>query len=360
MREAVVLWLCLAASASEPPAEWTSRLGISTFVGECEEARGLASWWRWLLALARGRHAVRSAQCEAREATCGEGEHVTGLQVRYARVEKGDRDLYDFRPRCGRVWQPWLGLKFEAERADHLQEEAALCTEGRLVSGVQVMRGRVERADRDYYNFKLRCGDTWQLQPLGLAFDGWAETKSATCRPGQSVRGIRVHRGFRDWGDVDTYEFQLLCASVAGGVDALGGHRPTRTPTAADRGFEEDHIGLNAYGESLSGDGAPGLKDMHLNSAAHASKHRVAGKHAEPSAGGVQGSGQRADAPYQPSNRRGTASATTTSRDVPKDRTTNGRSSTFGARAAEAEEILKELRAQKHSSKQKSAAHMEL
>ena len=172
---------------------------------------------------------------------CDDGYWVTGLQVRYARLEAGDRDMYDFRPRCGAAWQAWLGMRFPAtDAADHTQIEAAVCQGMGSVTGVQVMRGRNERRDWDYYNFKLRCGRQWSGQPLGLAFDGLRETRSATCPAGavrplirpppflhsvhssalrcssQAVAGLRVHRGFQDWGDVDTYEFQLYCADGGG------------------------------------------------------------------------------------------------------------------------------------------------
>ena len=38
------------------------------------------------------------------------GVHAASLtwQVRFARLERGDRDLYDFRPRCGIAWREWL------------------------------------------------------------------------------------------------------------------------------------------------------------------------------------------------------------------------------------------------------------
>ena len=132
---------------------------------------------------------------------------MTGLQVRYGRLEHGDRDLYDFRPRCGESWQPWLGMKFPKEgEADRLQVEAGVCTAGASVTGIQVMRGRDEWADTDYFNFRLRCAKSWLEQPLGLAFNGLRETRSATCPSGAAIAGLRVHRGFQDWGDMDTYE----------------------------------------------------------------------------------------------------------------------------------------------------------
>ena len=60
------------------------------------------------------------------------------------------------------------------------------------------------------YTFKLRCDKQWR-DVHGLSFEALRETRSATCPHGRSVSGIRVHRGFQDWGSVDTYEFQLQC-----------------------------------------------------------------------------------------------------------------------------------------------------
>jgi len=70
----------------------------------------------------------------------------------------------------------------------------------------------LRHGDKDYYGFKLRCA---QWQPLlGLEYEGHQETKVATCPKGHVMRGLRVHRGFLDWGDRDSYEFQLLCESA--------------------------------------------------------------------------------------------------------------------------------------------------
>ena len=42
------------------------------------------------------------------------------------------------------------------------------------------------------------------------------------------MRGLRVHRGFLDWGDRDSYEFQLLCESAeAATLPTQGGARTT-------------------------------------------------------------------------------------------------------------------------------------
>ena len=185
---------------------WTDRLGLR-FRDDCQENTGVGGIFLWIWSWARRQGQQRSGHCESREMRCGAGSKMTGLQVRYGRMEHGDRDLYDFRPRCGESWQPWLGMKFPREgEADRLQVEAGVCTAGASVTGIQVMRGRDEWADTDYFNFRLRCAKSWLEQPLGLAFNGLRETRSATCPSGAAIAGLRVHRGFQDWGDMDTYE----------------------------------------------------------------------------------------------------------------------------------------------------------
>lgn len=206
---------------SAADGSWTDRLGLR-FRDDCQEdvgLHGLAVWiWSWVT---RGGQ-QRSGHCESKEMRCAAGSKLTALQVRYGRIEKSDRDLYDFRPRCGFSWAPWLGMKFPAEHeADRTEEEGAICSGGQSVTGIQVMRGRNEWLDQDYFNFRLRCGKSWLEQPLGLGFDGLRETRSATCPSGSAIAGLRVHRGFQDWGDFDTYEFQLYCTD--GGTRRGGG-----------------------------------------------------------------------------------------------------------------------------------------
>lgn len=125
------------------------------------------------------------------------------------------------------------------DNPDHEEKEAGICPGGTSVTGVQVMRGRNGRRDADYFNFKLRCGKQWASMPLGLAFDGLRETRSATCPSGASLAGLRVHRGFQDWGDLDTYEFQLFCTSPPGRASVGNG-----VSHAGASGYaEEDHGG---------------------------------------------------------------------------------------------------------------------
>ena len=68
---------------------------------------------------------------------------------------------------------------------------------------------------------RLRCGlgisAEW-TEFVNLPYENrlFRETRSVTCKRGMVATGLRVYRGFQNWGDLDTYEFQLYCApSVA-------------------------------------------------------------------------------------------------------------------------------------------------
>ena len=186
---------------------WTSRLGMS-FSDECQEHAGLQAILVWAGRLFTGdKERTRSAHCETRQSSCPAGLAVTGLAVRSGHMRRGgSRELYDFALRCGPEYlTEWMGLRFDTRASDH---GAAVCPEHEHLSGVQVMRGRGE--GRDTYNFKLRCGKEWRAL-VGLPVQSARETRSATCARGSHVVGVRVHRGFQDWGAVDTYEFQLRC-----------------------------------------------------------------------------------------------------------------------------------------------------
>ena len=63
-------------------------------IGLCLGFGGLLAWaWSWITGR-RGQQ--RSGNCESKEMRCPGGLKITGLQVRYSRVEIGDRDYYDF------------------------------------------------------------------------------------------------------------------------------------------------------------------------------------------------------------------------------------------------------------------------
>ena len=136
------------------------------------------------------------------------GVAATGLVVRSGHMNKGgSRELYDFKLHCGEqgALTGWAGLRFDTKATAH---GAGVCPEEENLSGVQVLRGRGD--GHDYYTFKLRCGRAWR-KVVGLPFDALRETRSATCSKNSHVIGVRVHRGFQDWGSIDTYEFQLKC-----------------------------------------------------------------------------------------------------------------------------------------------------
>lgn len=191
---------------------WTQKLGL-TFSDDCQESTGLMALYAWAESWLSGRRGrQRTANCESRETACPAGLAATGMQVKFGHMRKGgNRELYDFRLRCGRSWQSsWLGLRFDVMRQEDVAAE--ICADGTDLTGVQVMHGRSSGASsRDYYTFKLRCARQWHERALGLPFDALKETRSATCPHGRSVSGVRVHRGYQDFGSIDTYEFQLQC-----------------------------------------------------------------------------------------------------------------------------------------------------
>eukprot|EP00316_Scyphosphaera_apsteinii_P005956 CAMPEP_0119319322 /NCGR_PEP_ID=MMETSP1333-20130426/49096_1 /TAXON_ID=418940 /ORGANISM="Scyphosphaera apsteinii, Strain RCC1455" /LENGTH=276 /DNA_ID=CAMNT_0007325701 /DNA_START=33 /DNA_END=863 /DNA_ORIENTATION=+ len=212
----LILFSLLAQSNTNALAQdgWTERLGLR-FKHDCQEEEGIRSWLAWAMSWLAGRKGQRSdSHCESKEQLCSMGE-LTGLRVRNAAGEVGgsDRDFYDFDLQCGRAWTGWLGMRLDSSMTGHVQTETALCRPGLVVTGVQVLRGRDNHKDRDYLNFRLKCGSEWG-SPLGLAFDHLRETRQATCPRGFHADGVRVHRGFQDWGDLDTYEFQLHCSSA--------------------------------------------------------------------------------------------------------------------------------------------------
>ena len=150
MTRAAVLLLALAAPASCAYLDdwglggWTDRLGLS-FSDDCQENSGLAALFAWAESWLSGRGGQqRSAHCETKESACPAGVAVTGLQVKGGHVKKsGNRELYDFRLRCGSGWQHgWLGLRFDVRGGRESERGAGVCPEGSDLTGVQVMRGR--------------------------------------------------------------------------------------------------------------------------------------------------------------------------------------------------------------------------
>ena len=223
---ALALLLSPCSSFTDEALGWTDRLGL-TFTDECQEHKGLIAVFHWLGNFFSGNtQKVASGHCETREVACPPGLTVTGLGVKSGHLRRGgSRELYDFRLACGRPAQltDWLGLRFDLgsspeeqgagvcpDKAAAAEQQAADGEDAAVsdVTGVQVARGRSDT--RDYYHFKLRCGKLWR-EVVGLPFERLRETRSATCPRHTYVTGVRVHRGFQDWGSLDTYEFQLKC-----------------------------------------------------------------------------------------------------------------------------------------------------
>jgi hypothetical protein len=117
------------------------------------------------------------------------------------RTRQEDRDLYDFKLKCGNRWTSWSGLWFKSEVEDKEWE----CPSKMYVTGMEVKRGRREFGDRDTYDFKLQCSGVWQSY-LGMKYHGHQEEKRQECPNGEGTSGLKVFRGFVEWGDKD------LCA----------------------------------------------------------------------------------------------------------------------------------------------------
>ena len=131
--------------------------------------------------------------CESKEMRCPADTSVTALQVHFGRDERYDRDFYDFKLRCGTRWQRYLGLRFESP--DKEQEESVLCPGIKPASGIQVLRGRQKHGDKDYYGFKLRCA-ALSHQRAGLTGLEAAPRRDArTARQGPRTLG----RGAGSW-----------------------------------------------------------------------------------------------------------------------------------------------------------------
>merc|ERR1719218_200507 len=49
------------------------------------------------------------------------------------------------------------------------------------------------------------------------------ETGAAECPSGEGTSGIKVYRGFVEWGDKDLYEYELNCKSIAANLASIRG-----------------------------------------------------------------------------------------------------------------------------------------
>ena len=134
------------------------------------------------------------------------------------RTRQEDRDLYDFKLKCGNRWTSWSGLWFKNEVEDKEWE----CPSKMYVTGMEVKRGRREFGDRDTYDFKLQCSGVWQSY-MGMKFAGHQEEKHQECPNGEGTSGLKVFRGFIEWGDKDMYEYDLNCKSIAQNLASIRG-----------------------------------------------------------------------------------------------------------------------------------------
>ena len=127
---------------------------------------------------------------ESKSLHCPSG-FLTGIRVKYGRTRHEDRDLYDFKLKCGVRWTSWSGLWFKNEVEDKTIE----CPSKMYVTGIEVKRGRNDWSDRDTYDFKLQCSGVWQPY-MGLTFSNQQNLASKECPPGTMAFGWRAYRGF--------------------------------------------------------------------------------------------------------------------------------------------------------------------
>lgn len=154
---------------------------------------------------------------EAKSLHCPSG-FISGIRIRYGRTNQEDRDLYDFKLKCQNRWTSWSGLFFKSEVEDKTWE----CPSKMYVTGMEVKRGRREWGDKDTYDFKLQCSGVWQ-NFIGMKFGGEQEHASSECPSGEGSSGLKVFRGFVDWGDKDLYEFDLNCKSISQNLASIRG-----------------------------------------------------------------------------------------------------------------------------------------
>jgi len=154
---------------------------------------------------------------EAKSLHCPSG-FITGIRIKYGRTRSEDRDLYDFKLKCQNRWTSWSGLFFKSEVEDKTWE----CPSKMYMTGVEVKRGRREWGDKDTYDFKLQCSGVWQSF-IGMKFGGEQEHAKTECPAGEGASGLKVFRGFVDWGDKDLYEYELNCKSIAQNLASIRG-----------------------------------------------------------------------------------------------------------------------------------------
>ena len=96
------------------------------------------------------------------------------------------------------------------------------CPSKMYMTGIEVKRGRREIGDKDTYDFKLQCSGVWQSF-MGMKFSGYQETANKECAAGEGASGVKVLRGFVEWGDKDLYEYDVNCKSIAQNLASIRG-----------------------------------------------------------------------------------------------------------------------------------------
>ena len=148
-------YMCVDAApgvAERPGGYWTPLLGLK--MAPCEEELSLiVALWKntigRLLDLFAGNRVATTAHCESQETHCPGTAALTGLEVRFGRDEKHDRDQYDFKMRCGPSWRSWMGLKYPSA-PDEQRSDAIRCSSGMQASGVQERSAWTRKARLDF------------------------------------------------------------------------------------------------------------------------------------------------------------------------------------------------------------------
>ncbi|EOD41891.1 hypothetical protein EMIHUDRAFT_431858 [Emiliania huxleyi CCMP1516] len=229
----MVRLLCVASLLGYASAGWTGALGLTFESNKPVEAKSLF---------------------------CPSG-FITGIRVKYGRTRDEDRDLYDFKLKCGQRWTSWSGLWFKNELEDKTYE----CPAKMYVTGIEVKRGRREWGDKDTYDFKLQCSGVWQ-DFMGMKFGGQQEQAGTECPSGEGTSGLKVFRGFVDWGDKDLYEFELNCKSIAANLASIRGLPDLKMLGLQRNVLVWDGEQLGAWLEALGlGDLAPSFLHHNVN-----------------------------------------------------------------------------------------------
>eukprot|EP00965_Chrysotila_dentata_P003930 127951-Pleurochrysis_carterae.AAC.1 len=154
-------------------------------------------------------------EVEQRTMHCPTG-FITGVHVRHGRDSAEDLDMYDFKLKCGSRWGAWSGMTFK----DFKEEKVFECPMKMSMTGLSVKRGRREFGDVDTYDFQLQCSGVWQ-DYMGLPVLSQKEEAHKECPAGTFAWAWKSYRGFVDRGDKDSYEFDLNCKSAVDSREAV-------------------------------------------------------------------------------------------------------------------------------------------